>query len=256
MAQVTIDPLAGQIVGQRDGHGDHDPYSATALKSLGGKFELIEATRGVAFTETDLLGKWALVYFGYMECSEACPIALKAMPAAVDRLNAEGIPTQAVFIDINAPRLDDLTGGMAHGGSHGGTQVGQSASHRHDGELMTGPEMRRLAIAAWGPKSNPEMIFLSGTRKQVVAATRAFQSRVEPAMMKNEEPIHHINHTTTIYLQDPLGRVAGLVYHSDPVATMVDAVKALASKQSTSSVASENKVPAGVLAAAPQSTNH
>jgi hypothetical protein len=141
---------------------------------------------------------------------------------------------------------------MAHGGAH----VTQAMSHAHDGELMTGPEMRRLAIAAWGPKINPEMIFLSGTRKQIVAATRAFQSRVEPAMMKNEEPIHHINHTTTIYLQDPGGRVAGLVYHSDTVATMVDAVRTLASKQSATSVASENKAPAGGFAAAPQYANH
>jgi hypothetical protein len=75
-------------------------------------------------------------------------------------------------------------------------------------------------------------------------------------MMKNEEPIHHINHTTTIYLQDPQGRVAGVVYHSDTVTAMVDAVRALASKQSARSVASENKAPAGALVAAPQHANH
>jgi cytochrome oxidase Cu insertion factor (SCO1/SenC/PrrC family) len=75
------------------------------------------------------------------------------------------------------------------------------------------------------------MIVLTGTRKQVLAANRAYQSRVEAAMMKNPaESIHHINHTTTIYLQDPQGRIRGLAYHSDPVAAMVDAVKLLANK--------------------------
>jgi ABC-type arginine transport system ATPase subunit len=43
------------------------------------------------------------------------------------------------------------------------------------------------------------MIFLSGTRKQVLAANRAYQSRVEAAMMNNPaESIDHINHTTAM----------------------------------------------------------
>lgn len=226
--EAAIDPLAGQIVGERDGHGEHDAYSAKALESLGGKFGLVEATTGQPFTEADLLGEWALVYFGYMECLEACPIALKSMPAAIDALNAEGIRSRAVFIDINAPRLDDLTGGMAHGGERHEGNLTPTSSHDHAGVLLTGPEVRRRAIAEWGAKIDPEMILLSGTRKQVLAANMAYQSRVEAAMMQNDEPIHHINHTTTIYLQDPQGRVRGLAYHSDPVATMVEAVKMLA----------------------------
>ena len=226
--EAAIDPLAGQIVGERDGHGEHDAYNAKALESLGGKFGLVEATTGQPFTEADLLGEWALVYFGYMECLEACPIALKSMPAAIDALNAEGIRSRAVFIDINAPRLDDLTGGMAHGGEHHEGKIKPASAHDHAGVVLTGPEVRRSAIAEWGAKIDPDMIFLSGTRKQVLAANMAYQSRVEAAMMKNEEPIHHINHTTTIYLQDPEGRIKGLAYHSDPVATMVEAVKSLA----------------------------
>jgi cytochrome oxidase Cu insertion factor (SCO1/SenC/PrrC family) len=82
------------------------------------------------------------------------------------------------------------------------------------------------------------MIFLAGTRKQVLGANKAYQSRVEAAMMKNPaESIHHINHTTTIYLQDPQGRVRGLAYHSDSVGAMVDAVKKLASTTPDKSVA-------------------
>ena len=197
-------------------------YTTPPLQTLGGAFELVEATKGVPYTEKDLRGSWSLVYFGYMECQEACPIALKTMPAAVARLNAAGIATKAVFIDINAPRLDDMTGGMGHEG-HDAHRSGNP-----DAMPMTGPEIRRAALARWGPGIAPGMTFLSGTRKQVIAANKAFQSRVEAAMMKNEEPIHHINHTTTIYVMDPQGQVAGLVYHSDPVQVMTDAVKALA----------------------------
>lgn len=239
-AEAAIDPRAGQIVGVREGHGGHDAYGAKALESLGGKFELVEATKGAPFTEKELLGEFALVYFGYMECLEACPIALKSMPAAIDKLNAEGIRAKAVFIDFNAPRLDDPTGGLVHGGEHGDAKVTPASVHGHDGAQLTGPEVRRRAIAEWGPKIDPEMVFLSGTRKQVLAANKAYQSRIEAAMMKNPaESIHHINHTTTIFVQDPQGRVAGIMYHSDSVATMVETVKEIA-----------KKVPAGP--AAPQ----
>ena len=157
--EAAIHPLAGQVVGEREGHGGHDAYAPKALESLGGKFELVEATKGVAFTEQDLLGDWALVYFGYMECAEACPIALKSMPAAIDKLNADGIRTRAVFVDINAPRLDDPTGGMAHS-AHAGADVSHTSAHGHDGQPLTGPEVRRLAIADWSKSIDDDMIFL------------------------------------------------------------------------------------------------
>ncbi len=225
ITEATMDPLTGQVVGSRDGHGEHS-YDTPPMESLGGAFQLVEATRGQAFTDKDLKGSWALVYFGYMECLEACPIALKTMPVAVDQLNAAGVPMKAVFVDINAPRLDDMTGGVAHGGAHGAARA--VAAHGHDGQAMTGPDIRRQAIAQWGPAIDRDMIFLSGTRKELAVAVRAFQSRIEAAMLRNDEPIHHINHTTNIYVLDPNGRVAGVMYHSDSVKVMTDTVKAMA----------------------------
>ena len=225
ITEETMDAQTGQIVGGRDGHGEHS-YDMPPMESLGGAFQLVEATKGQAFTDKDLKGGWALVYFGYMECLEACPIALKTMPVAIDQLKAAGMPVKAVFVDINAPRLDDMTGGVAHGGEHGAaTPV---SAHAHGGQAKTGPEIRRQAIAAWGPQIAPDMIFLSGTRKELAVAVKAFQSRIEAAMLKNDEPIHHINHTTNIYVLDPQGRVAGVMYHSDPVKVMVDTVKTMA----------------------------
>ena len=234
----TMDPVTGQIVGSREGHGAHS-YDAPPMESLGGAFQLVEATKGQAFTDKDLKGSWALVYFGYMECLEACPIALKSIPVAIDQLKAAGMPVKAVFVDINAPRLDDMTGGVAHGGEHGAaTPV---SAHAHGGQAKTGPEVRREAIAQWGSQIAPDMIFLSGTRKELAVAVKAFQSRIEAAMLKNDEPIHHINHTTNIYVLDPEGRVAGVMYHSDSVKVMVDTVKTMAK---ASSVMSPVKPPA------------
>ena len=241
ITEATMDPLAGQIVGSRDGHGEHS-YDAPPLEALGGTFKLVEATKGQAFTDQDLKGSWALVYFGYMECLEACPIALKSMPVVVDRLKAAGVSVKAVFVDINAPRLDDMSGGVAHGGGHGSaTPV---SAHAHGGKSMTGPEIRRLAIAQWGPQIDPNMVFLSGTRKELAVAVKAFQSRIEAAMLKNDEPIHHINHTTNIYVLDPNGRVAGVMYHSDSVKVMTDTVKTMVKAMPAGAVAQVPATPA------------
>ena len=130
------------------------------------------------------------------------------------------------------PRLDDPSDGLMHGSGHEAGQVTSATStHGHKVATLTGPEICCRAIAARGPTIDFDMIVLTGTRKQVLAANKANQSRVEAAMMKNPaESIHHINHNTTIYREDPQGRIRGLASHSDPVATMVDAVKVLANK--------------------------
>lgn len=221
---------------RKSGHGTHD-YVMPDVTEMTGDFELVNAKTGVAFTQKDLLGSWTLLYMGYIECLEACPIAMASMPQAVDKLNAMGVPTKAVFIDINAPRLDDVSGGVghtataasAHGSSHGSAH-GSEAALTGAGDVpvnelvVTGPEIRRQAIATWGEKQDPDTILLGGSRKQVMAAGRLFKSRAEQTMMPTKEAIHHINHTTYIYALNPKGDVAVLLYHSDSPQLMVDEV--------------------------------
>jgi len=216
------------------GHGTHD-YVAPDIEQMRGDFELVNARTGGAFTEKDLLGSWTLLYMGYIECLEACPIAMASMPQAVDKLNAMGIPSKAVFIDINAPRLDDISGGAAHAAKSAGQDISGAHGSTHSastgpvpaGELhVTGPEVRRLAIAKWGEKQDLDTVLLSGTRKQVLTAGRLFKSRAEQTMMPTEETIHHINHTTYIYALNPKGDVAVLLYHSDSPLMMVEEILA------------------------------
>lgn len=230
---------------RKSGHGTHD-YVMPDVTEMTGKFELVNAKTGGAFTETDLAGSWTLLYMGYIECLEACPIAMASMPQAVDKLNAMGIATKAVFIDINAPRLDDISGGTGHAatkaaaGAHGGGGHGAAgAAIAGAGDVpvneltVTGPEVRRRAIAAWGEKQDPDVILLSGSRKQVMTAGRIFKSRVEQTMMPTKEVIHHLNHTTYIYALDPKGDVKVLLYHSDSPQLMVDEVAAAAKGPTT-----------------------
>lgn len=220
------------VVGEGvDGHGLH--YEAPPLETLGGTFDLMNVADGAPYTDQNLQGSWSLVYLGYMECEEACPIALKSLPAAVQEINAAGVPVKAVFIDVNAPRLDDMTGAMGHGAgeSHAKAAAADEASGAHvgaHGSGVTGPEVRRRALKEWSKIYDPSIVMLSGSRKQILNARRIFQARVEQTMMPTKEVIHHLNHTTTIFVMDPEGKVAGLLYHSDPVKVMVQTVKELA----------------------------
>jgi protein SCO1/2 len=229
--QVAVNSDSAIVGEGRDGHGVH--YETPPLESLGGKFELINAADGSAYTDSQLLGSWSLIYLGYMECLEACPIALKSMPVAAKEINEAGVPIKSVFIDINAPRLDDMSGAMGHGAgeSHAQAAAADVSSGAHAGEHgagVTGPEVRRLAIKDWSKIYDPSIVMLAGSRKQLNQAKRIFQTRVEQSMMPTQESIHHLNHTTAIYVMNPEGKIVGILYHSDPSGLMARTVKELA----------------------------
>lgn len=52
---------------------------------VGGPFTLVNQ-EGRPFTERDLLGSWALLYFGFTSCPDICPDELDKMTEALTLL--------------------------------------------------------------------------------------------------------------------------------------------------------------------------
>jgi len=56
--------------------------------SVGGAFRLTDSRTGKAFTDKDLLGKWAMLYFGFTHCPDICPDELEKVAAATTSINS------------------------------------------------------------------------------------------------------------------------------------------------------------------------
>ena len=56
-------------------------------------------------TETNLKDKWTVLFFGFINCPDVCPITLNEMNSAVAQLNEEGVESpQVIFITVDPVR--------------------------------------------------------------------------------------------------------------------------------------------------------
>ncbi len=83
------------------------PEGPLAGSSIGGPFALVDQ-RGHGFTDRDLKGRYALIYFGYTFCPDVCPLdvqrlsaGLTAFEAAHPALGARVVP---VFVTVDPAR--------------------------------------------------------------------------------------------------------------------------------------------------------
>src|SRR5437868_4471584 len=72
--------------------------------TLGGPFELINATTGQQVTDAAFRGKWLLIFFGYTHCPDVCPTTLSNMTEALKQLGPLAQQVQALFITVDPQR--------------------------------------------------------------------------------------------------------------------------------------------------------
>ncbi|CAI5471741.1 unnamed protein product [Closterium sp. Yama58-4] len=149
------------------------PYPPPAVRELkpvgkaaiGGPFTLVDG-QGKPFTEADLKGRWALLYFGFTFCPDICPSELIKIAQAVDLVEKQvGVRVVPVFISVD-PERDTAE------------QVKEYVKEFH-----------------------PRMIGLTGTPEQVKAAARAF--RVYYMKTEEEGYDYLVDHSIISYLMSP-----------------------------------------------------
>lgn len=139
---------------------------------LGGPFTLIDST-GKQVTNRELLGRYALIYFGYIYCPDICPTALASMARGLDLLEsvkpAAAQMVQPVFITID-PERD-----------------------------------RPEAVGQYVEAFHPRLLGLTGSPEQVAAAAkgyRVFYQKVNPETSSE----YLMDHASNLFLMDPTGR--------------------------------------------------
>ena len=73
------------------------------------RFDLVDS-RGEAFTNANLTGKWSLVFFGFTHCPDICPMTMKELAEMAAQLSpAERAELQVILGTVDPERDDSAT---------------------------------------------------------------------------------------------------------------------------------------------------
>lgn len=138
---------------------------AGGAAAIGGPFTLVDG-HGRSVTESDVLAKPALVYFGYTFCPDVCPFDMVRNSEAVDLLEAQGTEVAPVFISVD-PARDT-------------------------------PD----AVLDWTAAMHPRAIGLTGSPEQIREAARAYKVYFSVPQNPADE-YYTVDHSTFTYLMLP-----------------------------------------------------
>jgi protein SCO1/2 len=82
---------------------NEDTVSVPAGVPIGGAFELTDSKRH-AVTDADYRGRWMLVFFGYTNCPDECPLTLQKMATTLQDLGPLADRIAPLFITVDAVR--------------------------------------------------------------------------------------------------------------------------------------------------------
>ena len=165
--------------------------AGTLLASaIGGPFHLVDQN-GKPFGDSDLKGKWHLVFFGYTHCPDTCPTALNEMALALDRLGKERDAVGIVFITVD-PERDT-------------------------------PEVLKSYVESF----DAPIVALTGSTEAVAEAAKAY--RVYYAKHPRSDGGYDMDHGAVIYVMDKEGRFTATFTPDSPADTIATRLQKLLS---------------------------
>lgn len=160
---------------------------ATGQPLVGGDFTLVNQD-GQTVDQTLLDGKWSLVFFGFTYCPDYCPTTLGVLNAVQQQLGDDAKDLQIVFVSID-PERDT-------------------------------PQMMKDYLSSDGfPKG---VIGLTGTPEQVGEAAKAYRVYYQK---QGEGEGYTMNHSLTIYLMGPDGKLRSPLTHDLGPDKTVDVIR-------------------------------
>lgn len=130
---------------------------------IGGPFNLVNTT-GATVTETTVLAKPALIYFGYASCPDVCPLDNARNAEAAKALGKIGFDVTPVFITVD-------------------------------------PARDTPAVLADYASNFDGLVALTGTEAQTAQAAKAY--KVYYQIPQKRDPGYMVDHTTMTYLMLP-----------------------------------------------------
>ena len=147
---------------------------------------------GKPFTEQDLQGKVALLYFGYTFCPDVCPTELGYLAKIMRALGPDADQVIPVFITVD-PARDTLA-----------------------------------KMAEYVPLFDKRLIGLTGTQEQIEALAKAYGVFHERTNVVTKEPGYYlIDHSSSIFLIDPQGRLVDTLDSDSAIPSAVGRVMRL-----------------------------
>jgi cytochrome oxidase Cu insertion factor (SCO1/SenC/PrrC family) len=139
----------------------------SGVADIGGPFSLTDQG-GQTRTNADFRGRYMLIYFGYSNCPDVCPISLGVIADAVERLGPKAARIAPIFITVD-PARDT-------------------------------PKILRQYLAVFSPK----LIGLTGSDKDIRQV--ASEYHVYIAKHPTQGGNYSVDHSNIIYLMGPDGR--------------------------------------------------
>ncbi len=183
MMLAMLAAFAGFLGYRLGGGGDPERAANEGRVPIGGPFTLVDSA-GNSVTEKDLLGRYAMIYFGYTYCPDICPTALASavrgldLLASVDQTAAQMVVP--VFISIDSERDTPDT-------------IGRYVAAFH-------PRLR-------GFTGSPEQV------AEAAKSYRVFYQKVQP----EDSSDYLMDHASNIFLMGPTGEyVTHFAHNSTP----------------------------------------